>query len=222
MEFEKELQGLAQRYRSEGYHVIVHPQAEQLPPFAKDFGVDILATRGDERTLVQVKQDRADLEADPKVAIEAGITNAQPGWQYDLVVLTKDDPARKVLKDARESTPEQIEQMLAESEKVTQDGALKAGFLVAWAALEAAMRRAAQRTGVGGAIGTPPNLLLREVYTWGYISRDDFARVDEARRLRTAIVHGLAPSFVNADTVHYLVRLARSFLDRSEAIQAAS
>ena len=48
MDFGKELEGLAQRYQSEGYPVIVHPQAEQLPPFVKDFGVDMLVTRGDE------------------------------------------------------------------------------------------------------------------------------------------------------------------------------
>lgn len=221
MDIEKALQQLAREYEQEGYGVVLRPQGDQLPAFARDFGVDLLATRAGERVLVQVKQDRAALEADPHVPVRAGITNTQPGWRYDLVVLEKDDPVRRLLKGTREPTRDQIEQMLAEAERVTQEGALRAGFLVAWAGLEAAMRRAASRAGVGGAIGTSPNLLVREVYTSGYIARDDFARIDDMRRLRTEMVHGLAPAVLGADTVAYILRQARQLLAQSETVQAA-
>jgi hypothetical protein len=60
------------------------------------------------------------------------------------------------------------------------------------------------------------------VYASGYIPRDDFARVDEARRLRTEVVHGLASPAISAEAVYYLIRLARHFLALSETVQAAS
>jgi hypothetical protein len=222
MDSEKEVERIAEQYRDEGYVVVTHPDVDHLPEFAADFGVDLVATRGDGRVLVQVKQNRAAVEADPMIPVRAGITATQPGWRYDLVGLHEDDPNRRALKEAREPTREQIEQMLAEAEKVTKDGALRSGFVVGWAGLEAAMRRAAQKGGVGGVIGTPPTTLLREVYASGYIPRDDCARVDEARRLRTEIVHGLASPGISSEAVYYLVRLARHFLALGDTVQAAS
>jgi hypothetical protein len=113
MDYEHELEQLAKRYQEEGYSVVVHPQGDQLPPFAKDFGADILAMRGGERVLVQVKQDRTALEADPNVPVRAGITNSQPGWRFDLVILNEADPLRRSTRGSREPSDEEINDVLA-------------------------------------------------------------------------------------------------------------
>src|SRR5690348_16007155 len=42
------IERIADRYRDEGYDVIVHPRADQVPPFAAGFELDLLATRGNE------------------------------------------------------------------------------------------------------------------------------------------------------------------------------
>jgi len=212
MDFETQLERIAEQYRNEGYLVITHPDSDHLPGFAADFGVDIVATRGDERVLVQVKQDRSALEADPNVPIRAGITNAQPGWKYDLVVLNQDDPIRRTLRDASEPSTDQIGQMLDEAERIGQLGTPRAAFVLAWAGLEAAMRRLAQRAGLNGKIGTQPLLLVRELYSSGYISPEDFRRLEETRMIRTEIVHGLAPPALDPGLVEYLIGLARQLL----------
>jgi hypothetical protein len=111
---------------AEGYAVILHPRADQLPPFAKDFGVGLVATRSEERVLVQVKWDRADLEADPNVPLQAGITNTQPGWHYDLVVLNEGDAFRRLTRDAREPSEEEIGESLAHADRLLQAGDLRA------------------------------------------------------------------------------------------------
>src|SRR5947209_442043 len=113
MDFEHELEQLAKRYQEEGYGVVVHPQGDQLPPFAIDFGADIIAMRGGEKVLVQVKQDRTALEADPNVPVRAGITNSQPGWRYDLVILNEADPLRRWTRGSREPSNEEINEVLA-------------------------------------------------------------------------------------------------------------
>jgi REase_AHJR-like len=223
MDFEKELERIAEQYRAEGYVVITHPDADHLPGFAADFGVDLVATRGDGHVLVQVKRDRAALEADPNVPARAEVTNAQPGWRYDLVVLGPDNPVRRLLRDAREPSPEEIEQMLADAERVAQLGTLRAAFLLAWGGLEAAMRKLAQRAGLNGEIGTQPLLLVRELYSSGYLSPEDFHRLEESRVIRTEIVHGLAPPTIDAGVVEYLTRLARRLMGGSaNAAEAAS
>jgi hypothetical protein len=171
MDFEKELERVAKQYEDEGYAVTIHPTAEKLPPFAKGFAVDLLATRARENVLVSVKRDRANLEADPKVSRQAEVTNAQPGWRYDVVILEPSVPRHRP--EYREPSIEQIERMLAEAEQI--DGVSpRAAFMLAWAGLEAAMRRVGQRAGIGGRIGTQPLTLVRELYASGQLSPEDF------------------------------------------------
>jgi hypothetical protein len=219
MDYEKELERTAKQYRDEGYLVITHPDRDHLPGFAADFGVDLLATRGDERVLVQVKQDRAALEADPSVPARAEITNAQPGWQYDLVLLNPDNPVRRTIRDAEEPSIEQIEQMLHEAEMVLRANALRAAFVLAWSGLEASMRRLAQRAGLNGKVGTQPLLLVRELYSSGYISQEDFHRLERTRKLRTEIVHGLVPAIIDGGVVQYVINFARQFLARIATVR---
>jgi hypothetical protein len=221
MDFDHELDHIATQYRAEGYAVVIHPDVDQLPGFAADFGVDILATRGDQLVIVQVKQDRAALEADPNVPVRAGITNARPGCRYDLVLLRPDDPVRRTLRHASEPSTEEIEQMLAEAERLAQLEALRAAFVLAWAGLEAAMRRLAQQAGANGKIGTQAVLLVRELYSSGHLSPEDFRRLEQTRTLRTEIVHGLAPHVIDPAIVHHIIGLSRRLRARSATVRDA-
>src|SRR4051794_40720862 len=116
------LEDVAKQYRDGGYAVIVHPSREQLPPFAADFDVQILATRADGNVLVLVKQDLIDLRASPGVLEQARITEAQPGWTYGFAILNRTDPRLESLSKGTNPTHEQIEQMLAEGELAAQAG----------------------------------------------------------------------------------------------------
>jgi REase_AHJR-like len=218
MDFEKELERIADQYRGEGYVVRTHPDQDALPAFAAGFDVDLLATRRDGGVLVEVKRDRAELASDPEVSRQAAVTNAQPGWRYDLVVLEPNHARRS---GYREPSPEQIEQMLGEAERVAGLSP-QAAFVLAWAGLEASMRRLGQRAGVGGWPGTQPPTLIRELYASGRISPDDFRRLEASRVLRTEVVHGLAPSATDAGRVQEVVGLARRLLAESEQLQTVA
>jgi hypothetical protein len=183
MSLETDLERVAAQYRAEGYQVVVRPGDDLLPTFAAGFRPDLLATRGAEGVLVRVKRDRSDLEADPDVSRQAEVTNAQHGWRYDLVVLSGETPLHRALRDGSEPTVEQIEAMLEEAETLCA-GTPRAGFVLAWAGLEAAMRRAAQRAGIGGAPGTFLSTLIRELYAAGWLSLEDFRRLDRLRHAR--------------------------------------
>ncbi|HYW83144.1 MAG TPA: hypothetical protein VFB30_07810, partial [Spirochaetia bacterium] len=151
MDFEKELQRLAEQYTQEGYFVLTHPDADHLPGFAAAFSPQIIAKRADENVIVEVKRDRADLESDPNVPVQAGITNAQPGWRYDLVILSEGDPFRRISREAREPTPDEIIAQLAQVDQMLREGDIPAASVFAWASLEAAMRQAhaSERIGAG-------------------------------------------------------------------------
>lgn len=69
MKFEQRLNVVADRYRSLGFKVVMRPGPDDLPPFAKDFKVDILATGPDGNVLASVKATALELEADPNLTI---------------------------------------------------------------------------------------------------------------------------------------------------------
>jgi len=236
MDFEKALQQIAKSYEDEGYVVIVHPDKDHLPGFALDFGPDLLATRANERVLVQVKQDRADLAADPKIMHRAEITNMQPDWRYDLHVLEQDNSLRKVARVAGQPTAEQIEQMLRDAEALI--GALplseeirmkspeldetvrRSAFLQAWAALEAAMRHALLRDGEPTEL--QPTVLIRQLYSSGRISLPEYHLIETNRQMRNSIVHGFGPISVHPNQVQSITELARRLLSGTDKPQGAS
>jgi len=236
MDFEKALREVARSYEDEGYVVIVHPDKDHLPDFALDFGPDLLATRPNERVLVEVKEDRADLEADPKILHRAEITNRQAGWRYDLHILKEDDSLRKVARVAGEPTPERIEQMLRDAEVLLDTLPLpeemrlkspeldetvrRSAFLQTWAALEAAMRHALLRDGEPTEL--QPTVVIRELYSSGRISLPDYHLIETNRQMRNAIVHGFGPISVHANQVHSIIEVARRLLSGTDKPQAAS
>ena len=80
MNIEQQLNTLADGYRSRGFQVVVRPGPDDLPPFARDFKVEILAKGPDVNALASVKTTPAELEADPNLEVRESIEK-QPGWR---------------------------------------------------------------------------------------------------------------------------------------------
>src|SRR5437870_1559298 len=137
MDFAKAADEVAERYLSEGYQVIVCPSGSQVPCFAKDLHVDLLAIKGDEHVFVQIKENREDLKTDPETAKAADIINAQPGWRFDLVVLNTDSPTEKLAREVGEPSIDAVLQNLDHVERAARAGDGASAFIIAWASLEA-------------------------------------------------------------------------------------
>src|SRR5262245_32185323 len=187
MDYAKELEQVAKEYRAEGYHVIVRPEPGQLPPFAANFGPDLLASGGDDNVLVQVVERRADLASRPDLPRCADVTNSQPGWRFDLVILRGESAVERILHNAAEPTPQQVNLMLDRAEMSVTAGLVEGACVYAWAGLEACMRRARSATGLNGDLAA--NELITALYVHGIFSREAFDRLREAFRVRTEVVH---------------------------------
>jgi hypothetical protein len=221
MDLEKQLERLAQRYTQEGYAVLLHPDRDHLPPFARDFGVDMLATRGEERALVLVKEDRTALEADPNIPMQAGIANAQPGWRYDLVLLNEDDPVRRLIRGAREPSPDEIAETLSHAERLLLGGDTQAACVFTWAALEATMRQVARQIGLDLPKATP-NELLRALFGNGVFSREELDRLSHVYRIRTEIVHGLVSPAIDPGLLRSVAATTCGLLTSKPGPQSAA
>src|SRR5437588_10694449 len=97
MDFEQELRRVAGVYAGQGYQVVVRPGPDDLPPFAKDFKLELVGKRGVEGVLVAVKKNREELADDANLPRYAEITSGQPGWRVDFAILGAEEPgAREV------------------------------------------------------------------------------------------------------------------------------
>src|SRR5262249_3417253 len=122
MDLLQEIKRLADVYQGQGYDVTVRPSVDQLPDFAKEFQVEILARRGAEGVLVSVKRNRDELAADRELPRYAEVTGAQPGWRFDLAVLEAENPKARELRGAQEFSSQDITHSLEQAEQLRSTG----------------------------------------------------------------------------------------------------
>jgi REase_AHJR-like len=207
---QKKLEQVAQQYRAEGYAVSVCPSPDAVPPFLSGFSVDLLATRGSDRVIVEVKRTRLDLSRDPTVIELGRRVNAEPGWRFDLVILEPTTEFDEALYDATEPTPDQVLSMLATAEELIEKGYLPSACITAWAGLEAAMRKVQPVSDANDRITTRE--LLQSLYSDGILTREQFDELRKSSKLRNQVAHGLVPTNLDKASIQVVTGIARDLL----------
>jgi hypothetical protein len=185
----QDIQQVAERYRADGYNVVVAPHHGQLPPFAAGFGADLLATRPDGSVLVQVRETRESLRRDQELSRAAEVTNAQPGWRFDLVILHPDPSEEKGVADAAEPSIEQLHRLLDQADESARIASWTVSYVSAWAGLEAVIRRFAKAAGVD-LPSVSPRVMIRTLYAFGHLTPEEFRRLERSLNIRQAFAHG--------------------------------
>jgi uncharacterized protein YutE (UPF0331/DUF86 family) len=224
MDIEDELNRIADAYRAQGYSAIVRPGPDQLPLFAKDFKVEIVCRRGAEGVLVSVKKNRDEVAADNNMQRYAEIAGTQPGWRFDFAILEAENPKAREVRGAREFSSEDITRSLDQAEELRRAGFTRFAVIAAWAALEAAMRMRMRASGQEAGWGSMPRQMLKELYSAGALSPDEFRRVEIASQFRNQIVHGFTSQQVEtgnseAATVQLLSDVARRLVSESQPVK---
>ena len=116
------------------------------------------------------------------------------------------------LSDLREPTSEQIRDMIVESRAALKVAGERSAFVMAWAAVEAALRRAALRRGLRGQIGVQPTILISELISARVLSSKEAVLLEEARQLRNTAVHGLSPVAFPPALIHELYEIVDRIL----------
>ena len=202
-------QKTAEEYRSQGYEVEQGAPLEFLPGFR----ADLLVQRGDETKVVAVKA-RQSLAADPRIAEVARLLESKPGWSFELLLVS--EPERVDSTEGISSFDgEHIAKRLAEAEQSLHSGLPEAAFLLAWSALEAAMRSLVEAQGVPITRITSAQFLLDQTTFYGLISRDENNELRRMLKYRNAIVHGFGTDDFDDD-------LATGLIDAAKRIAAAA
>jgi hypothetical protein len=152
------------------------------------------------------------------ILLSGVIVSFTAGKLYSLRIEQKkrQEKVPSALSDEREPSIDDIREMLAEAATATAAGAMRSGLVVAWAALEAVLRRTALRSGLQGQIGVQPAVLIRELNSARILTRHDVSFLEEARQVRTGVVHGLAPQPIPDTLVGEIMDMASRLLEKSE------
>lgn len=203
------LASLADRYRSRGYQVVVRPGPEDLPDFAKGFRVDAVARRASGSVLAAVKKTPKELEADPDVVRYVEITEKQPGWRFDVILLSPTDSARFLSqRQAKEPTQEELRAHVEAVRRLLDANYHPQAMVAAWSYLEAIMRRRLRAEGEEAGWGTPPRTLLNRLLSSGLITTGVFRDLEELYQARNLIVHGFATPAIGPDATQFLLDTA--------------
>jgi hypothetical protein len=117
----RSLRASAREYRKRGYVVIEDPNSEQLPQFLQGFTPDLIATRDDDRVVLEIK-GRDELKGSNEFVALATVVNQQVGWPLELIHLASRGPA--VVGPDKANLDRLVARSLAAREAGLQDAAL--------------------------------------------------------------------------------------------------
>ena len=196
----------AEKYRSEGYEVLLEASLDFMPGFI----ADLLVRKGDETKVIEVKS-RPSLAADPKISELARFIETKPGWTFELVLVGEPEKVDSP-EGARSFEGDEILQRIDEAEKSLHAKVPEAAFLLAWAASEAVIRELLSAQGVSGKGITSPGHILDQGIYHGVISRNDHDTLTRMRKYRNAIVHGFGTDDFNGELVTELIATVRRIM----------
>jgi hypothetical protein len=178
--------------------VLVDPAPEQLPAGLRDARPDMIARRGDEHLVVEIRGLRRAAPhpvEDPLAGLAARIAE-MPGWQLEVVWTGQDEPP----------APPSVLADRARRAADLADVDAEAALMLAWSALEGALAARAERAGVRPHVGMN---LAAELHSRGLLDEATYALVRDAQRLRAQVAHGRSAR-VDLSLVHRIVGLALS------------
>ncbi len=206
------LRQAADRYKSEGYVVSIEPDQVAIPDQLRTYPVDLIARRGDELVVVQVKTSST-----PSAAADADVIKGMaqavrsiPNARLDIISLPL--PSLRALDSASAAVQLNVAREVASHH-------LSAGFLLAWAGLEAALRGVARDVDPVPASAMELASLL---YQDGNLTLNQWQLVADMTPIRNAIAHGFeAPRQPTVDDVDAVASLAETLIsdERQEALR---
>ncbi len=197
---------LAEGYRRDGYIVVVEPKKEELPFNLGGYRPDLLAVKGDDGIIVEVK-DRAERTSFDHLRSVAEEVRAHDGWRF-LLVTAQDIPDDELpLVEEERVSWDDLACEIDRARRFAETGEKTAAYLAFWIAFERLLRFQARR------IALPvdrlsPAIVLRQLYSQGELAVEQLDAALLCQRTRNRVVHGFSSPDLEAhlDLLADLVR----------------
>jgi hypothetical protein len=198
---------IAAEYEKQGYEVSREPSVADTPDLLRPFQPDMLARKGDEMWIIEVKtpgHKRSD--SLPAHLAEKAM---QAGWRFRFVIVDgpEEDLRSYTMPDAAE-----IEAGLETSAKLAGAAQGAAALLFTWSLFEAAARRRLLRDQQDPGRAVTPVGLAKVLVHLGHLDDSELGRLREIANLRNQVAHGLFQAKVSPDAIDLLSTLTRRLL----------
>jgi hypothetical protein len=178
---------VVEKYRQQGFDVVVAPQPEDLPFDLGNYRPDLLIKKSTHNGyIIEIKRDSAYMPVERYREI-AEIVSQHEGWRFLLV--TGDDVLPVSQDDEGVLSWEQIHHQQKSAERLFALGEMEGAFFISWRVLEALLRRQAQQVLIPierlSALS-----LINHLYSQGELSIAQFDKARSLHTLRNRLVHG--------------------------------
>jgi REase_AHJR-like len=201
---------LASEYRAKGYEVVAEPSLNERPAFLQDYQPDLIARGQEESIIVEVKVG-TEVAHGARLQPIAQRIAAHPGWRFSLVVVSPERSADTQGTDKEALSLDLAKDQVKRANLLAEQGMLDASLLLLWGAVEAALRHILTRAHLPiRSLST--SIILRELFSAGELSRDQFEIAMKALPIRNSLAHGVSIALGQAD-IDDLARLADSLFE---------
>jgi len=193
---------VVEKYKKQGYEVILEPQTKDLPFDLGTYRPDLIARKSpNEGFIIEVKNSVARMPIDRYREI-AETVSQYAGWSF-LLITGEDITSDEQEKDDDDLLSwDQMRQHQIQAEHLLLIGEAEGAFLSLWRILEAALRRQARRVSIP--IERFPTLsLIKHLYSQGELSMEQFDKAMALQAIRDRFIHG----YQTPDIIEYTKRL---------------
>ncbi len=190
--YEKKIQSTAQELRDNGYNVSIEPSNLDLPFDLGGYRPDLIATKGNEGIILEVKTSLSRLPLDRFQEIAEQIAT-HDGWRFLLITL--DDTSENILPSGEQDLPswEELKANSSKLDTLMQDSLFEPALLFFSSILEAVLRKRAMNQNIP-IWRFPEKNLLNHLFSNGEISMSELDLFKACLELRNRVAHGGAAS----------------------------
>ncbi|GGF07474.1 hypothetical protein [Hymenobacter cavernae] len=180
------VQALASEYQRNGYQVHIEPSNTAFPFDLAGYTPDLLAEKGDEHLLIEVKNSTTPVSISRFRDLIENVKQ-QPGWRFILVnTLPENEPVRLPQEPL---SWQDITARITQAKRLHETGESAAAILLFWPALEALLRRHAENVGLP-IEHLSVRALLDYLYSEAELSFEQFEAAKKLLPHRNQLAHG--------------------------------
>jgi hypothetical protein len=209
------INAVAERYRLDGYEVVIEPEPNAIPFDLGGYRPDLIAKKGGITNIVEVKSEAQKLSFDQLRSLVEEVRRHE-GWRF--VLITGQDVLRPGLpsQDEDQFSWSRVEPQVEDAMRLVEAGKKEAGYLILWITFERMLRSQARR------IALPvdrlaPGILIRQLYSQGELTISQFETALRCQEVRNRIVHGFRAPDLDTATKD-LSSIVRELLDQWSAL----
>jgi len=180
---------VAEKYKQQGFEVIVEPCIEVLPFDLGRYHPDMLVKKSEsEGYIIEIRSSAGQTSVEQYREISE-IVSQHIGWRFLLITGEDSLLNESIIKTEELLSWEQIFRRKEQAYRLISFGEIEGAFLSLWLILEAMMRKQAEELSLP-IERFPTKSLINHLYSQGELSIEQFDKAKSLMNVRNRLVHG--------------------------------